>query len=463
MCKYNRGLVWIRRDYRLIDHHALFKAKNECEEIFVCFIFDSNILDNLRKNDQRIAFIIQALREIDNELRQHHGKLIIRYGKPSEKIKEIITAFNINALFFNRDYEPYAKQRDENIKQCINIPIYTFKDSVVFEKGEITTKTNQYYKVFTPYKNEWLKQLTAPLIKDYTSDQHNYGSVTEESSIHDDRWFRLLGFNRTTCTLPGGRSHGLKLLNCFKSSIHTYDEDRDYPHLNQTSNLSPYIRFGCISIREMVRFAMQFKSSGSAIWLSELIWRDFYQMITDTHPNCDKASIKPEYDKIKWLGNDDLFNAWCSGQTGVPIIDAAMRQLNTTGLMHNRCRMIVASFLCKTLLVNWRKGEAYFAEKLLDFDFASNNGGWGGPHHQVVMHNPISEFLIRICNLKNLIQMEITFQYCQELKHLNNKEIHNPPNVNGYPSPVVDYKINRQKPWICMPSLKHKYSGKLKP
>ena len=377
MSAHKKGLVWLRRDYRIEDHTALNEALVQCDEVLVGFVFDINILGPLEKSDQRISFIINSLREVDKELEKCGSKLVIRHGLPDEKIPEIINTYGINALYFNRDYEPYAVKRDQKVHDVVNIPIYTFKDSVIFEKDEVLSKGGTHYKVFTPYKNRWLSLLNHEVMKSKSTPNHHFLAVDEDNSIHENRWFDLLGFSITKSFLPGGRSFAKTYLNEFKSGIQTYHKDRDYPDLNRTSNLSPYIRFGCISIREMVMFALHHPSEGADIWLSELIWRDFYQMIASTHPNCHIESIKPIYDDISWEGTDDHFNAWCDGKTGFPIIDAAMRQLNTTGLMHNRCRMIVASFLCKTLLVNWRKGESYFAKKLLDFDFASNNGGWG--------------------------------------------------------------------------------------
>ena len=444
--KYKLGLVWLRRDYRLHDHVALNQAVRICNKVIICFVFDTNILSKLNKNDQRISFIIDSLREIDTELNQHGTRLIVRHGKPEEKIPEIIHNYNVDGLFYNRDYEPYAQTRDEHIHQNIKIPYHTYKDSVIFEKDEVLSKTGGYYKVFTPYKNQWLSKLNHEVMKSEPLNNHHFLHIEEDSSIHENRWFDLLGFSITQSFLPGGRSHGLKQLSEFKSKINTYHKDRDFPDLNRTSNLSPYIRFGCISIREMVMFALHHPSSGSDIWLSELIWRDFYQMIVATHPNCHVESVKPAYDLIEWEGQDAHYLAWCEGKTGFPIVDAAMRQLNTTGLMHNRCRMIVASFLCKTLLINWRKGEAYFAEKLLDFDFASNNGGWGWASSSGCDAQPY----FRIFNPTSQSEKfdpngSYIRTYCPELAHLSNKEIHQPPKTLNYPEPIVDYKKNRQR------------------
>ncbi len=444
--KYNLGLVWLRRDYRLDDNTALIQALNQCNSVIVCFIYDKNILNPLPKQDQRIAFIMNSLREVDKELEKKQSKLVVRYGTPLTEIPELIKKFKVDALFFNRDYEPYAKKRDQKINKIVNIPIKTFKDSVIFEKDEVLSKEGKSYKVFTPYKNQWLRLFNDDLFDRKDTPQGKFCNILEESNIQDDRWYDLLGFTKKNSFLPGGRSHGIKQLLMFKKDINDYDQKRDFPNLNKTSNLSPYIRFGCISIREMVNIAIERPSTGANVWLSELIWRDFYQMIVATHPNCQIESIKPIYDEIAWEGKEEWFDAWCKGQTGFPIVDAAMRQLNTTGLMHNRCRMIVASFLCKTLLINWRRGEAYFAKKLLDFDFASNNGGWGWasstgcdaqPYFRIF--NPYSQ------SEKFDSNGDYIRTYCPELADLSRKEIHNPPVLNNYPSPIVDYKTMRQR------------------
>ena len=280
----------------------------------------------------------------------------------------------------------------------------------------------------------------------------------ENANIQDNKWYKLMGFNNFNSLIKGGRKAGLEKLTEFKKYIHDYDRDRDYPALNKTSRLSVYLRFGCISIRECVEFALQHSSVGAQIWLSELIWRDFYQMVCATHPNCDKQAIKPVYDTIQWQGKEEWFIAWCNGQTGFPIVDAAMRQLNQTGFMHNRCRMITASFLCKTLLIDWRKGETYFAKQLLDFDFASNNGGWqwssssgcdAQPYFRIF--NPYSQ------SQKFDASGDYIRTYCPELNDCNNKDIHKPEPLNGYPKPIVDYKTMREK---ALEMYSHAISGR---
>ena len=397
------------------------------------------------ENDQRIAFIMDSIREVDKTLEKHNSSLIVRYGIPEEEIHKIIETYKINALFYNRDYEPYAKKRDHLVKKELKIPVITSKDSVIHEKEEIKTNSDGFYTVFTPYKNKWLAT-NKEFQDEIKLDKLKFLQINEDSSIQFDRWYDLLGFKNKNSYLKGGREAGLRQLQKFTNYIHEYDQKRDFPSLNQTSNLSPYLRFGCISVRECVKFANQFSSVGAKIWLSEIIWRDFYQMVCDTYPECDKKAIKPIYDSIKWEGDQAWYELWTQGKTGFPIIDASMRQLNQTGLMHNRCRMITASFLCKTLLIDWRQGEKYFAEKLLDFDFASNNGGWqwssssgcdAQPYFRIF--NPYSQ------SEKFDLNGEYIKEYCPELTHLSHKEIHNPPQLDNYPEPIVNYKEMREK------------------
>lgn len=444
-----RALVWLRRDYRLVDHQALLHAMKQSQQVYVCFVYDPHILSQLDPDDRRISFIMDAIRSVDAVLNQYGSRLIVRYGPPEEKIPEIIQQFNINALFFNRDYEPYAVLRDTRIATIVSVPVHTVKDSVMVEKDEIRTNQGGYYTVFTPFKKKWLSQLNAHLMaaepprNDFTGV---FGPVHEESSIQETRWFNLMGFTGMRSAILGGREPALRALEAFKSTMHAYHETRNYPGLNGTSQLSPYIRFGCLSIRECISAAMALPSPGADVWLSELIWRDFYQMVCATHPTCDTQAIKPAYDAIEWEGREAWFRAWCDGQTGYPIVDAAMRQLNQTGFMHNRCRMIVASFLCKTLLIDWRKGESYFAKQLLDFDFASNNGGWqwssssgcdAQPYFRIF--NPYAQSE-RFDSNGDYIR-----DYCPELRHLPNRQIHCPPVLSNYPSPIVDYKTMRQR------------------
>jgi deoxyribodipyrimidine photo-lyase len=366
-----KALVWFRRDLRLHDHAALHQALLECDEIHLVFIFDQNILDKLPGDDRRVTFLHESLVDM-NEACQ--GKLIVKQGNPLEIIPSLVTELGITDLYINRDYEPYAKKRDEHVTKTLkknNVQVHTFKDHVFFEKHEVLTGSQGLYKVFTPYKNEWIK-----VFHRQEDIVNNYECKLKKIAVSSSPLFFPKGFIPQKNVIMGGTKDALKKLKKFKPKIEAYQENRDIPILDGTSGLSPYIRFGNLSVRDMIRTALEALPAEKNIWLSEIIWRDFYQMILDAHPHVVSGSFKKEYDKIKWTGSEKNFQAWCEGKTGFPIVDAAMRCLNETGLMHNRLRMIVASFLCKTLLVDWKKGEEYFALKLMDFDLAANNGGW---------------------------------------------------------------------------------------
>lgn len=445
------NLCWIRRDLRVHDHHALAQAL-EAGETTVVFVFDTHILNKLSdKSDRRITFIYDSLCELEGELLKKGSSLIVLHGKPEEEIPQLAEKLKVSAVYCNRDYEPYAKTRDALVAKVLsrkNIEFHQFKDSVFYEGSEILTGSGTPYKVFTPYKNNWLHRFESNqrMVPDYRPKLGNLRKFRNPDSILKNDWYQIIGFTKNSPRLPGGTSHGLKRLKKFSERISDYKEARNFPSIDGTSLLSVYIRFGNISVRDMIRTSLSDKSEGSATWLTEIIWRDFYQMVLDQFPHVARGSFKPEYDKIKWPGTDDHFRKWCEGQTGVPIVDAAMRCFNETGLMHNRLRMVVASFLIKILLVDWRKGEKYFADHLLDFDLASNNGGWQwssssgcdaqpyfrifNPYSQSQKFDPAGEF-IRV--------------WCPELKDLSNKEIHRPPEVAGYPKPIVNYEMNRLK------------------
>jgi deoxyribodipyrimidine photo-lyase len=448
-----KNLCWIRRDLRLHDHNALSHALKEGETVIV-FIFDEHILVKLKnKSDKRLSFIFDSLVEIEKQLQKKGSSLVVRYGKPEEEIPKLCEEFKIDKVFTNRDYEPYAKKRDELVVKKLKasgIDFETFKDSVFHEKHEILTGTGSLYKVFTPYKNKWLEKFeeSGKVIPDYKCELKNLLKFSNPKNILETDWYKVMGFHPSPSVLKAGTSEALKRLESFESHMNKYKEARDFPAQEGTSNLSTYIRFGNISIRDMIRSGVSKRSEGASTWLAEIIWRDFYHMILDTHPYVEKESFKREYDQIKWLGSEEDFKAWCEGRTGFPVVDAAMRCLNETGMMHNRLRMIVASFLCKILLVDWRKGEKYFAEKLMDFDLAANNGGWqwssssgcdAQPYFRIF--NPYSQ--------SEKFDSEGVFikQWIPELARANAKEIHRPDALlfQGYPLPIVSYEKNRQR------------------
>jgi deoxyribodipyrimidine photo-lyase len=360
-------IFWFRRDLRLHDNAAFYKALKHNKAVQPIFIFDKNILNKLAdKADARVSFLYQTINHLKNELQALGSDLKVYYDTPLNVFTQINTTTHINAVYTNTDYEGYAIQRDNEIKNVLftkNIDFKTFKDHVIFDTNEVTKDDGLPYTVFTPYSKKWKAKLTPYHYKAYPNQKYfsNLIKVKNEPLIS----LIQMGFTPSSIHFPGTE------LN--EQIAAKYTQQRDFPAINGTSKLGLHLRFGTISIRALAAKALTLNET----FLNELIWRDFYHQITYhfTHIN-NGLSFKTQYDAIQWRNNEDEFKAWCNGVTGYPIVDAGMRELNATGYMHNRVRMIVASFLCKHLLIDWRWGEAYFAQKLLDFDFAANNGGW---------------------------------------------------------------------------------------
>ncbi len=369
------SIFWFRRDLRLKDNAGLYNALKNSENVLPLFIFDTNILDKLQDNkDARVTFIYDVLCELKGELRTLGSDLIVKYGKPIDVWKDLLTFYNINGVYANHDYETYATDRDSNVTNLLSsdgISFISSKDHVIFEKSEVVKDDGKPYTVFTPYKKKWL----AKLMKNVSDVKESYYLEPFPTVKYFKNLFNQqtelpmitlgeMGFQRSGIAIPS---------NIISQSIITqYDQKRDFPAIQGTSRLGIHFRFGTISIREKALKAATLNQT----YLSELIWRDFYAQILYHFPHVQSGSFRPEYDQIQWRNNELEFKAWCEGKTGYPIVDAGMRELKTTGHMHNRVRMITASFLTKHLLIDWRWGEAWFAEKLLDFDLASNNGGW---------------------------------------------------------------------------------------
>lgn len=360
------NIFWFRRDLRLHDNAGLYHALRSGKPVVPVFIFDTNILGELEdKADRRVEFIHLALQEIQQELIKYGSTLDVKYGEPLAIYKELASEYTIEAVYTNHDYEPYATKRDAAIEQLLTlkgISFNMFKDQVILEKGEVLKDDGKPYTVFTPYSRRWKTTLTPFHLTSYSTEKYisNFFKQATRQIISLEK----MGFKASGISFPP---------KSWKSEIiKRYKEQRDIPSIEGTSRLSVHLRFGTISIRELARGAGALNES----FLNELIWRDFYHMILWHFPRVVGHAFKPEYDRIKWRNNETEFAAWCEGRTGYPIVDAGMRELNATGFMHNRVRMIVASFLTKHLLIDWRWGEAYFAKKLLDFDLAANNGGW---------------------------------------------------------------------------------------
>jgi deoxyribodipyrimidine photo-lyase len=363
----NINIFWFRRDLRLEDNTALFHALQSEHELLPIFIFDTFILDKLEdKADARVQFIHDSLLDIQNKLIAIGSSLKVLHGNPIEIFEKLVKEYSINSVFANNDYEPYATERDATIKSILeknNAQLISYKDHVIFEKTEVTKDDGKPYTVFTPYSKKWKAALKEGDLKLFETEKH-FGNFFKTSpnqipSLED------IGFTKTTLPFPS-KSVEAEL-------IKKYGIQRDIPSILGTSHLGLHLRFGTISIRRLAKYSRNL----SETFLNELIWRDFYHMILWHFPHVGKGkAFKPAYDFIQWRDDETAYKKWCDGQTGYPIVDAGMRELNATGFMHNRVRMIVASFLCKHLLIDWRMGEAYFAQKLLDFDFAANNGGW---------------------------------------------------------------------------------------
>ena len=418
------AIHWFRRDLRLEDNTALYHALTNNEQVLPLFIFDTEILDSLEdKADARVQFIFDTLMAIRKKLRATGNDIYIAYGSPMEVFKNLISQYTISAVYTNHDFEPYAIQRDNAIKQFLathNILFKTFKDQVIFEKDEVLKDDGKPYTIYTPYSKKWKLKLTADDLASRPSEK--YLRYLYQTPPLPEISLQQIGFLPTEMFIP------VTQLNL--EIVKNYHNTRDLPAVNGTTRMSVHLRFGTVSIRHLARLTQQVNEK----YFNELIWREFYQMILAHFPHVVTKSFKPEYDKIVWRNNESEYQSWCEGKTGFPIVDAGMRELNATGHMHNRVRMIVSSFLTKDLLIDWRWGEAYFAKKLLDFDLASNNGGWQWAAGCGVDAAPY----FRIFNPQSQ-----TLKFDPELKYIS----HWVPELNelSYPKPIVDHSFARDR------------------
>ena len=363
--KTKLNLFWFRRDLRLIDNHGLYEALKSELPVLPIFIFDTNILEKLEnKEDKRVDFIFQALQKLNEYLEKQGKSIQIFYGKPLEIYQKLTEKYNIESVFCNEDYEPYAIKRDQEIKDFLaskNINFYQFKDQVIFQKDEITKADGKPYTVYTPYSKQWLLKFNDQNLEFFASEKklENLLNIEKQNITLEN-----IGFKKTNYLFENPKIN-LEILE-------KYHETRNLP-TKETSQMSVHLRFGTISTRKLVKTACKLNDN---TYLKELIWREFFMQILWHFPKVIHHSFKEKYDKISWENNEELFQKWCKGKTGYPIVDAGMRELKETGLMHNRVRMVCASFLTKHLLTDWRIGEAYFAEKLMDYDLSANNGNW---------------------------------------------------------------------------------------
>lgn len=416
-------LFWFRRDLRLLDNAGLFYALQQEKNVLPIFIFDRNILDALEeKSDARVQFIHHELHQLKTKLEERGSSLLIKYGKPIDIYRQLLTEYSIEAVYTNRDYEPYAKERDSQIEAILEengASLLKFKDQVIFEPGEILNGSGEFYKVFTPFSKNWLEKFKQSKVQPFP--EPNWKNLFQTTPLNEIS-LEEMGFKPSKIAIPPKTTD--------RGLIKTYDETRNFPAKPGTTRLGIHLRFGTISVRQLALEAAGLNDT----YLNELIWREFYMMILAYSPQVVDKAFKPAYDQIPWRNNEQEFKAWCEGKTGFPIVDAGMRELNATGYMHNRVRMIVASFLTKHLLIDWRWGEAYFAKKLLDFELASNNGGWqwaagtgsdAQPYFRVF--NPDSQ----------------TEKFDKEMKYIRKwvPEL----GTNSYPKPIVDHKFARNR------------------
>ncbi len=468
--EFDNGLVWFRRDLRVQDNAALSAALQSCTQVHCVFVLDRAILDGLPRTDRRVEFIRESLVELDTSLRKLAGKpgagLIVLHAWAQDAIPTLATALGVGAVFAAHDYEPQSIARDQSVKAALDeqhIEFVTVKDHVIFERREVLTQTGTPYGVFTPYKRAWLARLGDVPPAQHASEPHGH-ALAERPSRYACNVPSLesIGFESTNLQALGitpGTSGARTLVDDFWERMDRYEETRNFPSVKGPSYLSVHLRFGTVSIRQLVGLALQRQldgSAGAAVWLSELIWRDFYFQVLANFPHVAQSAFKPEYDAIQWEQGEHaqgLFAAWCQGATGYPLVDAAMAQLNQTGYMHNRLRMVTGSFLVKHLGLDWRWGEGYFAEKLNDFDLSANNGGWqwvsssgcdAQPYFRIF--NPINQ------SEKFDAQGKFIKRYLPQLAGLNAKQIHAPWKLGAlermavgvelsknYPTPIVDH------------------------
>jgi len=470
MMPISNSLVWFRRDLRVFDHAALHHALRASKAVYCAFVFDTAILAGLPRDDRRLRFIHASLRELDAELRRLGGGLIVRHGAARELIPALAAELAVDAVHVNDDYEPEAIARDAAVAEALAAAGRTllgYKDQVVFEKNEVLTLAGQPYGVFTPYKNAWLKRLAAQPEAVAPWPVEPYAAAFAAPAAQSMPTLAELGFDDGPLPAPAGMSGAGALFEAFLPRLADYGTARDFPAQAGTSQLSVHLRFGTTSVRHLVRTLQQAMAtglggSGAPVWLSELVWRDFYAMILFHHPHVAGRSFKPAFDAVEWEAGpqaDELFAAWCEGRTGYPLVDAAMLQLNRTGFMHNRLRMVTASFLVKDLGIDWRRGERYFARQLIDYDLASNVGGWqwaastgcdAQPWFRIF--NPVTQ------SQKFDAKGAFIRQYLPQLGKLDARAIHAPWTVpaeglakcgvvlgRDYPAPIVKHEEARQK------------------
>lgn len=425
------SIFWFRRDLRLHDNVGFLEALKGEHPVLPLFIFDKEILENLPKDDARLSFIYDSLQKMRAHLKDEHSKSIALYhGNPSNVFKALQGSYDIQAVYTNHDYEPYAKKRDAaiaNILKASDIPFRTSKDQVIFEKNEVVKDDGKPYVVYTPFKNKWKGKFNANDLQEHDTKPFFKNLIDDDLSTVT---LAEMGFEKATITVPD--------FMATPSLINNYEDTRNFPAIkNGTSRLGPHLRFGTVSVREMMKKAI---AEENEIFWSELIWREFFMQILWHFPHTVNQSFRPKYDRIEWRNNEAEYEKWKNGETGYALVDAGMRELNTTGFMHNRVRMLVASFLCKHLLIDWRWGEAYFAEKLLDYDMSANVGNWQWAAGSGVDAAPYFRIFNPITQIEKFDkQKEYINKWVPDLQELT------------YPAMMVDHKMARER---CLKTYK---------
>ena len=471
------ALVWFRRDLRADDHAALYHALRAARRVWCLFVFDTDILDPLPRADRRVEFIFASLHDLDGQLAalgEQHGhrgvRLLVRHGQASPEVTTLAAQLGVQAVYANHDDEPGSLRRDAQVRDALaarGVAWHTGKDHVVFERSEVLTQAGRPFSVFTPYKNAWLKKLDPFFLKAYPTASHADALVAPPGEVRAAMpTLADLGFEPTDLhrlPIPVGSAGARALLNDFLPRIDSYGDARDFPAMKGPSYLSVHLRFGTVSIRELAQMARgrvtpgtEGARPGAMVWLSELIWRDFYHQILHHYPRVENACFRSEYDRIEWEQGplaDELFAAWCDGRTGYPLVDAAMAQINQTGYMHNRLRMVVASFLTKDLGIDWRRGERYFALHLNDYDLAANVGGWQWAASTGLDAQPWFRIFNPVTQSERFdAEGRFIRRYLPALSKLSNKTIHAPWLASDaelqragivlgreYPMPIVDH------------------------
>ncbi len=425
----NFSVFWFRRDLRLDDNLGLNAALSSGLKVIPIFIFDTEIINKLEKNDLRIKMIHAALGKLNDAMLGNRCNVGMYLGNPKAVFESLLKKFKIKSVYANHDYEPYATERDKSIKSFLekkNVTYKSFKDQVIFEKDEVVKDDGNPYKVYTPYSRKWIEKLKSTGFETCKSETKLNSLASLELPYLT---LKEIGFDEKEFDIP--------LFNINSKTIEKYEETRNFPYLNSTSRIGAHLRFGFVSIRKLVEKALK---NSNKTYLKELIWREFFMQILWHFPYTQEKSFKPKYDSIKWLNNDEEFKKWCEGNTGYPLVDAGMRELNQTGFMHNRVRMLVGSFLCKHLLIDWRWGEKYFAKKLLDYEMSSNVGNWQWVAGCGVDASPY----FRIFNPKEQIKkFDKDFKYIKKWVPEFQSSL--------YPNEIIDHKFARNR---CLETFK---------